>query len=143
MAHIERGLSSAPLAAATGTATPASSSVQQRKGAYQMLMSGVSHMIPFVVVGGLLIAVAYGIGGEPTPGGLAIPKGSFFETLAGLGGLGFTLMVPILSGYIAYAIADRPGLAPGPGSHHDHRGGQQHRHPTRQVRGHRLGRTQG
>lgn len=84
-----------------------------KQGLYRILMNGVSHMIPFVVVGGLLIAIAYGIGGTPTPGGLVIPEGSFYETLAGLGGLGFTLMVPILSGYIAYAIADRPGLAPG------------------------------
>lgn len=111
---IERGLIAAPLATSGATVSvQADASIKQRKGVYQMLMSGVSHMIPFVVTGGLLIAIAYGIGGEPTPAGLAIPEGSFFETLAGLGGLGFTLMVPILSGYIAYAIADRPGLAPG------------------------------
>jgi len=107
---IQRGLDAKPLAASgqSGTGT-----VKQRTGIYGILMNGVSHMIPFVVVGGLLIAIAYGIGGVPGPTGLSIPEGSFFATLAGLGGLGFSLMVPILSGFIAYAIADRPGLAPG------------------------------
>lgn len=80
---------------------------------YKALMNGVSHMIPFVVTGGLLIAIALSIGGTPTPEGLAIPEDSFWNTLNELGGLAFSLMVPILSGYIAVGIADRPGLAPG------------------------------
>lgn len=108
---IQRGLAAEPLSASAQAG--ASGTVKQRTGMYGVLMNGVSHMIPFVVVGGLLIAIAYGIGGVPGPTGLTIPDGSFFATLAGLGGLGFTLMVPILSGFIAYAIADRPGLAPG------------------------------
>lgn len=80
---------------------------------YKSLMNGVSHMIPFVVTGGLLIAVALSIGGTPTPEGIAIPEGSFWFTINQLGALAFSLMVPILSGYIAVGIADRPGLAPG------------------------------
>lgn len=80
---------------------------------YRALMNGVSHMIPFVVVGGLLIAIALAIGGEPSEAGLVIPDGTFWKTVEGIGGLAFGLMVPILSGYIAMAIADRPGLAPG------------------------------
>ncbi len=80
---------------------------------YKSLMNGVSHMIPFVVTGGLLIAVALSIGGTPTPEGIAIPEGSFWFTINELGALAFSLMVPILSGYIAVGIADRPGLAPG------------------------------
>jgi PTS system fructose-specific IIC component len=85
-----------------------------RSNIYKALMNGVSYMIPFVVVGGLLIAVSLTLGGEPDPdGGLVIPEGSFWNTINQIGGVGFTLMVPILSGYIAYAIADRPGLAPG------------------------------
>lgn len=80
---------------------------------YKALMNGVSHMIPFVVTGGLLIAIALSIGGEPTTEGLVIPEDSFWSTIAAVGGLAFTIMVPILSGYIAMAIADRPGLAPG------------------------------
>ncbi|HAT1408227.1 TPA: fructose-specific PTS transporter subunit EIIC [Corynebacterium striatum] len=80
---------------------------------YKSLMNGVSHMIPFVGTGGLLIAVALSIGGTPTPEGIAIPEGSFWFTINQLGALAFSLMVPILSGYIAVGIADRPGLAPG------------------------------
>ncbi|WP_194439263.1 PTS fructose transporter subunit IIABC [Vibrio fluminensis] len=83
------------------------------KDLYKYLMNGVSHMIPFVVVGGILIALSLAIGGEPTPGGLAIPQGSFWNKILDVGVVGFTLMIPILAGYIAYAIADRPGLAPG------------------------------
>ena len=80
---------------------------------YKALMNGVSHMIPFVVTGGLLLAVALSIGGTPTPEGLAIPEDSFWFTISELGTLAFSLMVPVLSGYIAVGIADRPGLAPG------------------------------
>jgi len=80
---------------------------------YKYLMNGVSHMIPFVVVGGILIALALAIGGEATPGGLVIPADSFWNKILDVGVVGFTLMIPVLSGYIAYAIADRPGLAPG------------------------------
>ena len=80
---------------------------------YKYLMNGVSHMIPFVVVGGILIAISLAIGGEATPGGLAIPEGSFWNKILDVGVVGFTLMIPVLAGYIAYAIADRPGLAPG------------------------------
>lgn len=109
---VQRALHAEPLktnpAAAKGAAGPV-----QRQGIYSILMNGVSHMIPFVVVGGLLLAVAFGIGGVPGPSGLVIPEGSLFDTLKEVGILGFTLMVPILSGFIAYAIADRPGLAPG------------------------------
>lgn len=81
--------------------------------AYRALMNGVSHMIPFVVTGGLLIAIALSVGGDPTPGGLKIPEGSIWNSVNAIGSLAFKLMVPVLSGYIAYAIADRPGLAPG------------------------------
>ncbi|MGG6309405.1 fructose-specific PTS transporter subunit EIIC [Paenibacillus macerans] len=80
---------------------------------YRHLMSGVSYMIPFIVVGGLLIAIALSIGGEPTPGGLQIPEDSFWKTIEKLGAASFTFMVPILAGFIAFSIADRPGLAPG------------------------------
>lgn len=80
---------------------------------YQALMNGVSHMIPFVVTGGLLLAVALSVGGQPTPEGLVIPEGSWWATIEQLGVLAFGLMVPVLSAYIAAGIADRPGLAPG------------------------------
>lgn len=86
---------------------------KERSVAYKALMNGVSYMIPFVVVGGLLIAISLALGGHATPQGYAIPEGSFWESVFKIGEIGFQLMVPILSGYIAYAIADRPALVPG------------------------------
>lgn len=85
----------------------------KQPGFYKHLMGGVSFMIPFVVVGGLLIAIALALGGKPTDAGLIIPDGSFWKHIEAIGAAGFTFMVPILSGYIAYSIADRPGLVPG------------------------------
>lgn len=70
-------------------------------------------MIPVVVVGGLLIAIALAFGGKPTSAGLVIPDDSIWKVVEKIGGAGFTFMVPVLSGFIAYSIADRPGLVPG------------------------------
>ncbi|WP_405413444.1 fructose-specific PTS transporter subunit EIIC [Streptomyces decoyicus] len=86
---------------------------KERSVAYKALMNGVSYMIPFVVVGGLLIAISLAVGGHATPEGLKIAPGSFWEDVNNIGAIGFQLMVPILSGYIAYAIGDRPALVPG------------------------------
>ncbi|MEK3888285.1 PTS fructose transporter subunit IIABC [Bacillus sp. FSL K6-3431] len=80
---------------------------------YRHLMNGVSYMIPFIVIGGLLIAIALTLGGEKTPGGIVIPEDSIWKTIESLGGAAFTFMIPILAGFIAVSIADRPGLAPG------------------------------
>ncbi|WP_394350979.1 PTS fructose transporter subunit IIC [Haloarcula hispanica] len=74
------------------------------------LMTGVSFMIPFVTIGGIFLAVAYAIGDTQT---VFENTGSAGWFLAQVGTAGLTIMVPILGGYIAYAIADRPGLAPG------------------------------
>lgn len=84
----------------------------QKVGAYKHLMTGVSYMIPFVVAGGLLIALGFALGG------IYVYDDSHKDTLAWtlftIGAKnGFVLMVPILAGYIALSIADRPGLAPG------------------------------
>ncbi|PJW20143.1 PTS fructose transporter subunit IIBC [Geobacillus thermodenitrificans] len=79
---------------------------------YRHLMNGVSYMIPFVVVGGLLIALSLAIGGDPTGEGLQV-KSEFWNAVLSVGSVGFTFMVPILAGFIAMSIADRPGLAPG------------------------------
>ncbi|WP_006605244.1 fructose-specific PTS transporter subunit EIIC [Streptomyces auratus] len=96
-------------AAATG-----GRSGKERSVTYKALMNGVSYMIPFVVVGGLLIAISLAVGGHPqADGGLVIPDGSFWKHVNDIGVIGFTLMVPVLSGYIAYAIGDRPALVPG------------------------------
>ncbi|MDQ1046035.1 PTS fructose transporter subunit IIABC [Streptomyces sp. V4I2] len=111
---IER-VRSAPVHAQAGPIKPASESGgRERSVGYKALMNGVSYMIPFVVVGGLLIAVSLSLGGHTDPsGGLVIPKDSFWMDVNNIGVIGFTLMVPILSGYIAYAIGDRPALVPG------------------------------
>ncbi|WP_217512841.1 PTS fructose transporter subunit IIABC [Vibrio metschnikovii] len=86
---------------------------QARSDLYRYLMNGVSHMIPFVVTGGLLIALSLAIGGQPTEAGMAIPADSMWNKVLDVGVVAFTLMIPILAGYIAYAIADRPALTPG------------------------------
>ncbi|MFB7933074.1 fructose-specific PTS transporter subunit EIIC [Streptomyces sp. NPDC056039] len=111
---IERVLS-APVHADGGAPTaPATGGSKERSLGYKALMNGVSYMIPFVVVGGLLIAISLSLGGHADPsGGLVIPKDSFWMDVNNIGVIGFTLMVPILSGYIAYAIGDRPALVPG------------------------------
>lgn len=80
---------------------------------YRHLMNGVSYMVPFIVIGGLLIAIALTMGGVKTPGGLVIPDDSIWKTIESIGAAAFTFMVPILAGFIAMSIADRPGLAPG------------------------------
>jgi PTS system fructose-specific IIC component len=83
-----------------------------RSGAYKHLMTGVSYMIPFVVAGGLLIALGFALGGIYVYDDAH--KGTLAWTLFTIGAKsGFALMVPILAGFIAHSIADRPGLAPG------------------------------
>ena len=82
---------------------------------YKHLMSGVSHMLPFVIGGGILIALAFlidGLAGMPQDAdfGTHTNAAKFFKTI---GGYAFNFMLPVLSGYIAYSIADRPGLAVG------------------------------
>ncbi|WP_030941646.1 fructose-specific PTS transporter subunit EIIC [Streptomyces sp. NRRL S-646] len=111
---IER-VRSAPVHTAGGVPTAASlvDGGKQRSTVYKALMNGVSYMIPFVVVGGLLIAVSLALGGDATAKGYVIPEGTFWADVNQIGVVGFQLMIPILSGYIAYAIADRPALVPG------------------------------
>lgn len=81
-----------------------------RSGPYMHLMTGVSYMIPFVVAGGLLIALAFAFGGIY----VFDAENTFGWALFQIGApSAFALMVPILAGFIAFSIADRPGLAPG------------------------------
>jgi PTS system fructose-specific IIC component len=83
-----------------------------RTGVYKHLMTGVSYMLPFVVAGGLLIAVSFALGGINVYDDAH--KGTLGWTLFQIGAkASFALMVPILAGYIAYSIADRPGITPG------------------------------
>ncbi|GAF40848.1 fructose family permease EIIC subunit 2 [Agrilactobacillus composti DSM 18527 = JCM 14202] len=81
---------------------------QLMKDTKKHLMTGVSYMIPFVVAGGVLLALSVLFSGKS-----AVPTSGALAKLAGIGTAGLGLMVPILSGYIAYSMADRPGLAPG------------------------------
>jgi PTS system fructose-specific IIC component len=76
---------------------------------YKHLMTGVSHMLPLVVAGGLAIALSFVFGIEAFK-----EEGTLAAALMTIGGgSAFALMIPVLSGFIAFSIADRPGLAPG------------------------------
>ena len=80
---------------------------------YKHLMNGVTHMLPFVVGGGILIAIAFLLDDysiDPSNFGMNTPIAAFFKTI---GNAAFNVMLYILAGYIAMSIADRPGLAVG------------------------------
>ncbi len=77
------------------------------------LMTGVSYMIPFVAAGGLLIALAFLVGGYQVTDLSAYEDSGLAALLFTIGGTAFQMLVPILAGFIAYAMADRPGLTPG------------------------------
>ncbi|MBB1615942.1 PTS fructose transporter subunit IIBC [Pseudomonas sp. UMC65] len=91
---------------AAGAQTPAK---QEKTGVYKHLLTGVSFMLPMVVAGGLMIALSFVFGITAFK-----EEGTLAAALMQIGGeTAFKLMVPLLAGYIAYSIADRPGLAPG------------------------------
>ncbi|MFI9287124.1 PTS fructose transporter subunit IIABC [Streptomyces werraensis] len=84
------------------------------------LMSGVSYMVPFVAAGGLLIALGFAIGGYEINEAPSVmdhfvwtQAASWGALLFQIGGVAFGFLVPVLAGYIAYGMADRPGLVPG------------------------------
>lgn len=82
---------------------------QEKTGVYKHLLTGVSFMLPMVVAGGLMIALSFVFGITAFK-----EEGTLAAALMQIGGeTAFKLMVPLLAGYIAYSIADRPGLAPG------------------------------
>ena len=83
---------------------------KSRTGPYKHLMTGVSYMLPVVIAGGLAIAVAFALGGIYA----GDQKGTIAAALSQIGGgTAFHLFVAVLSAFIAYSIADRPGIAPG------------------------------
>lgn len=99
----------------TETEAPRREEEKQSRGnkVYRDLMNGVSHMLPFVIGGGILIALAFLLDDysiDPANFGSNLPQAAFFKAI-GDGAFGF--MLPILAGYIAMSIADRPALAPG------------------------------
>ncbi|MEX3070803.1 PTS fructose transporter subunit IIBC [Vibrio alginolyticus] len=91
------------------TGSSSASATEEKKGVYKHLMTGVSHMLPVVVAGGLIIALSFVFGIEAFK-----EEGTLAAALMNIGGgSAFALMIPVLAGYIAFSIADRPGLAPG------------------------------
>ncbi|GLZ85598.1 PTS fructose transporter subunit IIBC [Metapseudomonas resinovorans] len=109
-ATLKRALSEGQLLETkTGADAQAGKAKAEPKGAYKHLLTGVSYMLPMVVAGGLLIALSFVFGIEAFK-----EQGTLAAALMQIGGdAAFKLMVPLLAGYIAYSIADRPGLAPG------------------------------
>lgn len=101
------------------TASSTDSSNEESEGShlYKHLLNGVSHMLPFVVGGGILIAIAFMLDqliGVPTAElGQLGSYNAFPAILKDIGGQAFGFMLPVLAGYIAYSIADRPGLVVG------------------------------
>ncbi|MFJ3663952.1 fructose-specific PTS transporter subunit EIIC [Streptomyces sp. NPDC090119] len=120
-AKAERGERTAPAGAAT---TPVDRAGDSTEGygtkLRKWLMSGVSYMVPFVAAGGLLIAVGFAIGGWTVNKAPSVmdhfvwtQADSWGALLFQIGGMAFNFLVPVLAGYIAYGMADRPGLVPG------------------------------
>ncbi|WP_279085200.1 PTS fructose transporter subunit IIBC [Gilliamella apis] len=113
--ELDRAFEEATIYQPTSSASTTKSS-NEKKGVYQHLLTGVSYMLPMVVAGGLIIALSFAFGEFKD---VLNDQGVLVKTLVGephlaqIGGLAFSLMVPLLAGYIAYSIADRPGLAPG------------------------------
>jgi PTS system fructose-specific IIC component len=107
---LERALAEAqPLAGGSQGEASQSGQAAGKGGPYKHLLTGVSYMLPMVVAGGLMIALSFVFGIEAFK-----EEGSLAAALMQIGGeAAFKLMVPVLAGYIAYSIADRPGLAPG------------------------------
>jgi PTS system fructose-specific IIC component len=109
-ATLDRALEEGAVLSGSAAATSASGEQKGEKaGVYKHLLTGVSYMLPMVVAGGLLIALSFVFGIEAFK-----EEGTLAAALMKIGGeTAFQLMVPLLAGYIAYSIADRPGLAPG------------------------------
>ncbi|MCJ7957978.1 MAG: PTS fructose-like transporter subunit IIB [Pseudomonas sp.] len=104
-ATLNKALAEGTVESAAGSAVAKKS---EKTGVYKHLLTGVSFMLPMVVAGGLLIALSFVFGIHAFE-----EKGTLAAALKTVGDQAFILMVPLLAGYIAYSIADRPGLAPG------------------------------
>ncbi|MCS3431600.1 PTS fructose transporter subunit IIBC [Klebsiella sp. BIGb0407] len=93
----------------SSTASTSATGKKSQAGAYRHLLTGVSYMLPMVVAGGLCIALSFAFGIEAFK-----EQGTLAAALMQIGGgSAFALMVPVLAGFIAFSIADRPGLTPG------------------------------
>ncbi len=108
-ATLDRALEEGAVLAGGAAASASGEQKSEKAGVYKHLLTGVSYMLPMVVAGGLLIALSFVFGIEAFK-----EEGTLAAALMKIGGeTAFQLMVPLLAGYIAYSIADRPGLAPG------------------------------
>jgi len=108
-ATLDRALEEGAVLAGGAAASASGEQKGEKTGVYKHLLTGVSYMLPMVVAGGLLIALSFVFGIEAFK-----EEGTLAAALMKIGGeTAFQLMVPLLAGYIAYSIADRPGLAPG------------------------------
>ncbi|MET9112375.1 PTS fructose transporter subunit IIC, partial [Streptomyces zhihengii] len=116
------GAATAPSAATTATAPGAEPEGGEHFGTRlrKWLMTGVSYMVPFVAAGGLLIALAFAVGGYEIADAPSVAEhflwtesASWAALMFQIGGAAFAFLVPVLAGYIAYGMADRPGLVPG------------------------------
>ncbi|WP_244158437.1 PTS fructose-like transporter subunit IIB [Salinicola socius] len=108
---IQKALDEASVESAGGEKSVSGGSPKSAKerGLYKHLLTGVSFMLPMVVAGGLCIALSFVFGIKAYE-----QEGTLAAALMQIGGgTAFALMVPVLAGYIAYSIADRPGIAPG------------------------------
>ncbi|MDI9229397.1 fructose PTS transporter subunit IIB, partial [Serratia bockelmannii] len=93
----------------SNTSASTQSDSKEKAGAYRHLLTGVSYMLPMVVAGGLSIALSFAFGITAFK-----EQGTLAAALMQIGGgSAFALMVPVLAGFIAFSIADRPGLTPG------------------------------
>ncbi|MEV6481235.1 fructose-specific PTS transporter subunit EIIC [Streptomyces sp. NPDC051576] len=110
--------------AGSGAATPVERGGEPGEGygskLRKWLMSGVSYMVPFVAAGGLLIALGFAIGGYEIKSAPSVMQhfvwtqtDSWAALMFQIGAVAFGFLVPVLAGYIAYGMADRPGLVPG------------------------------
>ena len=109
--EFDKALGEAKTFTPAGNASAASNSEsnKEKSGAYRHLLTGVSYMLPMVVAGGLCIALSFAFGINAFKEAGTLPA-----ALMQIGGsTAFALMVPVLAGYIAFSIADRPGLTPG------------------------------
>ncbi|OIJ87799.1 PTS lactose transporter subunit IIC [Streptomyces sp. MUSC 14] len=117
-----RGETSAPASASGGTPVERAGDSTEGYGTKlrKWLMSGVSYMVPFVAAGGLLIALGFAIGGYKIKSAPSVmdhfvwtQTDSWAALMFQIGAVAFGFLVPVLAGYIAYGMADRPGLVPG------------------------------
>jgi PTS system fructose-specific IIC component len=107
--EINKAFTEATVYSHQGSSAAGAPAEKEKAGVYKHLMTGVSHMLPVVVAGGLLIALSFVFGIEAFK-----EEGTMAAALMQIGGASaFALMIPVLAGFIAFSIADRPGLAPG------------------------------